>query len=133
MNKNSFDIKKRRLELGLTLEDVASQVGVGKSTVRKWETGDIKNMRRDNMASLARALNIDPLLLIFDDHETESKNLYGDHDKIISHLNEKPELLEIYEEIYENENLSLLFDSARDLSPEDLEAVLKVVQRLKGD
>ena len=29
-------IKSRRLELGLTLEDVAQAVGVGRSTVRKW-------------------------------------------------------------------------------------------------
>lgn len=31
------DIKSRRLELGLTLEQVGQKVGVGKSTVRKWK------------------------------------------------------------------------------------------------
>ena len=30
-----YDIKKRRAELGLTLEEVGKAVGVGKSTVRK--------------------------------------------------------------------------------------------------
>ena len=30
--------------------------GVGKSTVRKWETGAIANMRRDKIAKLASAL-----------------------------------------------------------------------------
>ena len=57
-------IKTRRLELGLTLEEVGEAVGVGKSTVRKWETGHIQNMRRDRIAMLARVLQIDPSLLI---------------------------------------------------------------------
>lgn len=53
-------ILARRQELGLTLEDVAKVVGVGKSTVRKWETGYIENMRRDKIAKLAEALHTTP-------------------------------------------------------------------------
>lgn len=40
-----FDLKNRRLELGMTLEDVGDYVGVGKSTVKKWENGMINNMK----------------------------------------------------------------------------------------
>lgn len=54
-------IKKRRLELGLTLEEVGAIVGVSKSTVMKWETGYIENMKRDKIALLARALRVSPL------------------------------------------------------------------------
>ena len=57
-------IHARRKELGLTLEDVGQLVGVGKSTVRKWETGDIANMRRDKIAQLAIALRMSPAELI---------------------------------------------------------------------
>ena len=53
-------IKHRRLELNLTLEQVGEACGVGKSTVRKWETGAIKNMRRDKIALLASVLHLDP-------------------------------------------------------------------------
>ena len=53
-------IANRRKELGLTLEEVADKVGVSKSTVKKWESGYIKNMRRDNIALLADALHIAP-------------------------------------------------------------------------
>ncbi|MBR2311297.1 MAG: helix-turn-helix transcriptional regulator [Oscillospiraceae bacterium] len=49
-----------RAKYGLTLEQVAQQVGVGKSTVRKWETGFIENMRRDKIAKLAMALHTTP-------------------------------------------------------------------------
>lgn len=58
-------IKARRLELGMTLEDVGKLVGVGKSTVRKWETGMIRNMGRDKISLLADALNLPPTDFIF--------------------------------------------------------------------
>lgn len=67
-----YDIKSRRKELGLTLEQVGDMVGVGKSTVRKWEQGMIENMRRDKISLLASALKISPLLLINDDMTTEN-------------------------------------------------------------
>ena len=54
---NSGDrIKQLRLQKNMTLEEVGRRVGVGKSTVRKWETGAIANMRRDKIAKLAEAL-----------------------------------------------------------------------------
>lgn len=59
-NELSTKIKNLRTSQGLTLEQVASQVGVGKSTVRKWETGMIENMRRDKIAKLATALHTTP-------------------------------------------------------------------------
>lgn len=49
-------IKQLRLQKGYTLEELGKIVGVGKSTVRKWETGAIANMRRDKIAKLAAAL-----------------------------------------------------------------------------
>ena len=57
-------IKNLRKEKGLTLEQVADVVGVGKSTVRKWETGMIANMKRDKIALLAKALGTTPAYLM---------------------------------------------------------------------
>ena len=57
-------IKARREELGMTLEEVGKLVGVGKSTVRKWETGMIVNMRQDKIAALAKALEVSPAFLM---------------------------------------------------------------------
>ena len=59
-----MDIKKRRLELGLTLQEVADKVGVTKATVMRWETGAIENMRRDKVDKLATALNVSPLAIM---------------------------------------------------------------------
>jgi len=57
-------LKNRRLELGLTLEEVGDIVGVGKSTVRKWENGMIENMKRDKIALYAKALRVSPLFIM---------------------------------------------------------------------
>lgn len=56
----SIRIRELRARQGLTLEQIAQQVGVGRSTVRKWETGIIENMRRDKIAKLAAALHTTP-------------------------------------------------------------------------
>lgn len=50
-------IRQLRLAKNMTLEELGGRVGVGKSTVRKWETGAIANMRRDKIAKLAEALD----------------------------------------------------------------------------
>lgn len=67
-------IKALRQEKGLTLEQVAKVVGVGKSTVRKWETGMIANMRRDKIADLAKALGTTPEHLMGWDEKESSPN-----------------------------------------------------------
>ncbi|MCJ1988695.1 XRE family transcriptional regulator [Lactococcus carnosus] len=79
-------LKKRRLEKRLTLEQVGDMVGVGKSTVRKWENGMIENMGRDKIISLSKALDISPFqILEFDEKEkivsttkTELDNVFGE-------------------------------------------------------
>lgn len=69
-------IADRRKELGLTLEQVGDFVGVSKSTVKKWETGYIANMRRDKIAMLAKVLKMQPAEFINDGSEQrESSNL----------------------------------------------------------
>ena len=46
-----------RNNLGYTLQELGDKVGVGASTVRKWETGYIKTLRTDKMQALAAALD----------------------------------------------------------------------------
>lgn len=64
-------LRKRRLELNLTMEQVGNFVGVSKSTVKKWESGYIANMRRDKIALLAQILELSPTDLLVDDNTLE--------------------------------------------------------------
>lgn len=59
-----IDLKARRESLGLSQEEVARKIHVTRSTVSKWEKGNIKNMKRDKIRGLAQVLKINPLLLL---------------------------------------------------------------------
>lgn len=105
-------IRNRRLELGLTLEDVGQAVGVGRSTVRKWETGMIKNMGRDKIAALAKVLQISPVELVPIPGETQTE----DEERL--------------EALHQDPRLGLLFDRSRKMSHEDVEFMLQMAERI---
>ena len=57
-------IKMRRLELDMTMKELAAKVGVSEGTISRWESGDIENMKRDKIAALAHALEVPPAVLM---------------------------------------------------------------------
>lgn len=75
-------LKEKRLEKGLTLEEVGNMVGVGKSTVRKWENGMIENMGRDKIIKLSNALSLSPLAILGMEEPNQSSDLKSNY-KII--------------------------------------------------
>ena len=63
-----------RTKNSMTLEELGNKVGVGKSTVRKWENGMIANMKRDKILKVAEALNTTPAYLMgWDEAKEEPK------------------------------------------------------------
>ena len=64
MKKINELLKERRIELQLTMLDVAKSVGVSEGTISRWESGDIANMRRDKIAALAKTLRISPSIIM---------------------------------------------------------------------
>ena len=82
-----LDLKAKRLSLNLTLEEVGKFVGVGKSTVRKWENGLINNMGSDKIQKYAQILQISPLDIINKNvYSKEDKDLQKDIQKLIDEL-----------------------------------------------
>ncbi len=57
-------LRDRRVELGLTQQDVADYVGVSEGTVSRWESGDIGNMRRDRIVAYANVLCVSPAVIM---------------------------------------------------------------------
>ena len=94
-------IKELRLANGLTLEQVADVVGVGKSTVRKWETGMIANMKRDKIALLAKALSTTPAYLMgwFEEEPVENT---------ITVTEDEQKLLDLFRMVPENQQQMVL-------------------------
>ena len=110
-------IYTRRRELGLTLEDVGKACGVGKSTVRKWEQGMIKDIGRSKLAALAKILQIDPTALIRPEW-TLDLQLFG-----------KQETEEVREELSEEQRV--LFRLAKNAKPEALRAAAAVLKSME--
>ena len=80
-------IKSRRLQLKLTLEDVANALGVNKTTVMRYESESIKKLPTDIVPPLAKVLKCTPQYLmgweelenethVLTDHEREHLDIY---------------------------------------------------------
>jgi transcriptional regulator with XRE-family HTH domain len=121
-------IKSRRLELGLTLKQVADRVGVSEGSVSRWESGEIDNMRRDKIAALAKVLSIDPLILIGQQSEDDADVGNFQHHEYYTN----PETAKVAQQIFDDPDLHALFDAARDSKPEDLLMAADLLRRLKG-
>lgn len=104
----------RRIELGLTLEQVGDACGVSKATVQRWETGSIRNMRRDRLKLLANTLRLNPAELI-DAQGAESIDA-ADLDRL--------------EALHQNPRLGLLFDRQRTMKPEDIDFMMTIAERI---
>ena len=66
-------IKKRRKELGLTAEEMGKRLGKDRSTIYRYENGDIENLPLDILEPIAEALQTTPQYLM-GWQEVEKKN-----------------------------------------------------------
>lgn len=64
MSTIGHNIKKRRLEKRLTLEDLARTVGTSKQTIQRYESGVIGNIPSDKIEAIAEALDVSPAYLM---------------------------------------------------------------------
>ena len=65
-------IKQRRMELGLTQEELGKRIGVQKSAIAKYENGRVVNLKRSVIAKLADVLDCAPsFLMCLDDDKSD--------------------------------------------------------------
>ncbi|RJV45989.1 XRE family transcriptional regulator [Coprococcus sp. AF19-8AC] len=120
MGTNQFaKLLKYYLNLnGKTQSDMVNALGYDKSTVSGWCSG-ARVPKLDTIIDIANYLHVEPGDLIV---EVDSKPSY--------YFDE--ETAQKAQEIFENKQLSLLFDAARDAKPEDLEIVQSMLLALKN-
>jgi len=130
MNEIGKKMNERRRALGLTLEEVGRAVGVGKSTVRRWEEGMIKNMGRDKIAALAKVLQMNPVEFVQIDPESAriAASVQVDASKIYS--NPSAEDKQRLEALHQDPQLGLLFDRTSKMKPEDVAFMLQMADRI---
>ena len=61
-------IRNRRLEMGMTMEDLGKAIGVQRSAINKYEKG-LVNIKSKTLVAIANALSIAPVLLMEDTDE----------------------------------------------------------------
>lgn len=75
-------IETRRKQLGLTLDDIAREIGVAKSTIQRYERGTIETIKLPVIEAIANIMSVNPAWLCgkTDDMEPEKKsNNNGTH------------------------------------------------------
>ena len=120
-------IKQRRLELGYTADALAKLLNKNRATIYRYENGDIENMPIDVLEPLAKALNTTPAyFMCWNDSEqsVEPKPTAGYY--------ADPEVAEYAEELRTNPKYRLLFDGSKDLSKEDIDFVVNMIEQLKA-
>ncbi len=63
-NSTGTRIRQLRQQKGLTLLDVARQLGVREATVQRYESGAIKNIKKETIAALAKLFDCSPEYLL---------------------------------------------------------------------
>lgn len=142
------NIKERRIQLGLTQSELANKLGYAdKSAIAKIEKG-LVDLPQSKIKAFADVLETTPAELMGWSPWMEafsggmgslSKHFESNYIDFIDNKSESQEqsyytnseTAKIAQEIYENKDLSLLFDAARDAKPEDLQTVHTMLLALK--
>lgn len=125
MNESAFNnsfaqnLKFYLKQANMTQADLAEYMNVSTASISNWCTGN-KIPRMDKVDKLCELFDINRSDLI-EDKDTEHKQSY--------YLN--PETSRIAQKIYDNKELSVLFDAAQDAEPEDLQALHGMLMALK--
>ena len=95
------ELREKREELNLTLQDVADYVGVSAGTVSRWETGNINNMKRDKIAKLSEILQLNPSVI------TGWETVKIENEGNISEIVLRTEEMELIRELRKDEPLTI--------------------------
>ena len=116
MNGFAEIFKYLRLREDLTQKEMADRLGIAKSTVSMYENGN-REPDFELLEQIADYFNVDMNFLLGKDKD---ERYFLD-----------TKTTQIAQEIFDNEELKLLFDAAKDSSPEDLKAVHDMLLALK--
>lgn len=120
-------IKERREALQYTLQDVSDKTGLSKSTIMRYESGEISSMAADKVTVMAEALECDPLYLMgySDDLYPERNGTYTDT------LDD--EAMALLKDLRDQPGMRMLFSAAKGVSKDDLELAAEMIKRMKKE
>lgn len=100
---------------------MGKRIGVSKQAIYKYETGITTNIPLDKIEELAKLYRVSPAEIMG----------WGDADENYYH---DPEAAALADMIKDNPRYRVLFEASRDLSKENIDFVIKMIENLpKGD
>lgn len=115
-------IKRLRKANKLTLEELATRIGVKKSAVQKYENGSIQNIPRARIERMAAIFDVKPsYLMCLNDTSSDSHDNRYCYDEGIRN---------VAEFLVKNPDYRMLFETLRILKKEDVWLVQSIVDRL---
>lgn len=114
---------------GLRQIDIAEKTGLGKSAISQYVSGKI-TPKQDKVYILAEGLNVSPTWLMGYDVPMEKETIPTTEPPNNGYYTD-PETAELAEKLRTNPNGRILFDASKDLSKEDINVVLTVIEGLK--
>ena len=115
-------IKRLRKECGWTQEQLGELVGVKKAAINKYETGNVKDMKRSTIAGLAKAFGVSPVWLMDDEQDWPPVYITQETQEDLDEAR--------LEALHQNPRLGLLFDRTRKMSHDDVEFMLQFADRI---
>lgn len=118
-------IRQKRLEMGLTQEELGQKLGIKKSAVSKIEKGEVKAIDRDYIAKMVQLFHCDANWLMDLDDSKKVELVYSADGKepITAIVNQ--------ESILGPASLrAQLYKVAIDVKPENLEAAIEILKSL---
>ena len=70
-------IRFLREQYKMTLEEVASYIGVGRSTVYRYETGEVTNIPSDKIEGIARLFSVSPAYLMGWTEDSSKEHIFA--------------------------------------------------------
>lgn len=129
ISNTSERLKELMTLKGLRQIDIAEKTGLGKSAISQYVSGKI-TPKQDKVYILAEGLNVSPTWLMGYDVPMEKELITTTKTQNTGYYTD-PEVAELAEELRTNPNGRILFDASKDLSKEDINVVLTVIEGLK--
>ncbi|MDD7602217.1 MAG: helix-turn-helix transcriptional regulator [Firmicutes bacterium] len=111
-------IKELREKNKMTQEQLATKLGTSKQTIFKYENGIVTNIPSDKVEMMAKIFHVSPAYIM--DWDDPEKEYYLD-----------PEVAEMAQELYSRPEMRVLFDATKNVSKDDIQFVIDMLDRMK--
>lgn len=119
-------LKQLRNETGVTMEDLAEEIGTTKSTISRYEN----NKREPKKHFIEKTADY---FGVSTDYLLGLTNNRSNADKIKNAISDDKGLQETWEQISQRENLQLLFKQTKDLDDDAIKQIIRIIKAIEDE